>query len=729
MSKRNHVAIFFILSALAALIAAGAVCAAAPVAGSEATAASAAAGSGSAAASAVAERKPWTPADLWKMKRVADPQLSPDGKWIAFVVTETDYEENKSNSDIWIVSSEGGDPKRLTASPKGDSHPRWSPCGKRIAFISGRDGSSQAWVIAVGGGEAGKLTEFPGGVSDLEWMPGGERLIFTGRTYLGVADLDSVSARDKAVEDRKVSAKVHEHLMYRHWDTYEDGKVQHLFTIAAGGGDPVDITPELEYDALTYWLASAGRDFDVSPDGKMVYFSGKQDKDQAVSYNEEIWAVPAGGGAARKITSNPAADSHPRVSPDGKHLAWRATRRPGYESDRYELMVMEIASGKTRSLTSSFDRSVGSLFWSGDGKKIFFEAEDTADINLFSVPASGGEVKTVIGPAGAGRGSHTNMAAAPKEKFFVYLYRPMEHYFEIFRCDGRGGNARKLTGINDDLVAAHYFPSAEDVWFEGAGGTKIHGFLVKPIDFDPAKKYPMLVRIHGGPQQMFGYAFRNEYAVFAGAGYAVFFCNPRGSTGYGTEICDGVNLDWGGKVITDIKNGVSHVLAAKAWIDPAKVGAWGGSFGGFVCNWFQGHNEDRMFSVLVSHAGEADQWSSYGSTEELWFPEWESGGPPWDTVELTDETSPIRYAKKFSTPHLIIHGELDFRVPITGGEQMFTALQRLGVPSKMIRFPDENHWIQKPQNARFWYASILDWFDQWLKRDGAEKPLEGFEGI
>ena len=345
------------------------------------------------------------------------------------------------------------------------------------------------------------------------------------------------------------------------------------------------------------------------------------------------------------------------------------------------------------------------------------------------MPATGGEVKTVIGREKAGRGYHMEVAAGPKEKFFVYLYRPMDRYYEIFRCDAGGGAAKKLTGINDGLAAEYHFPAAEEIWFDGAGGTKINGFLVKPMNFDPAKKYPMLVLIHGGPQQMFGYAFRNEYAIFSGAGYAVFFCNPRGSTGYGTEICDGVNLDWGGKVITDIKNGVSHVLAANAWIDPAKVGAWGGSFGGFVCNWLQGHNEDKMFSVLVSHAGEADQWSSYGSTEELWFPEWESGGPPWDTVELTDETSPIRYAKKFSTPHLIIHGELDFRVPITGGEQMFTALQRLGVPSKMIRFPDENHWILKPQNARFWYASILDWFDQWLKRDGAEKPLEGFEGI
>ncbi len=736
MSRRTCTALFLAASILSAALDMNTVFAAnaggeEKVAGAaNAVLAAGAAGEGRTAGAAnVAggEKKPWTPADLWRLKRVGDNRLSPDGKWIAFVVTETDYEKNSGNSDIWIVSSEGGEPRRLTNSPKGDNNPRWSPCGKSIAFISGRDGSSQAWIIAVDGGEARKVTDFPGGVSDLEWVPGGRSLIFTGRIYPGVADMDSVKARDKAIEERKVSAKVHKRLMYRHWDTYGDGKVQHIFTVAPEGGDPADITPELKYDALTYWLASAGRDFDVSPDGKTVYFSGKQDDDQAVSYNEEIWAVPTGGGAVRKITSNPAADSHPRVSPDGKYLAWRATRRPGYEADRYELMVMELATGKTTGLTSAFDRSVGTIFWSGDGRRIFFEAEDTADINLFSVPVSGGAIKTVIGRENAGRGYHMEVAAAPKEKFFVYLYRPMEHYYEIFRCDAGGGKARKLTGINDGIVADYHFPPAEEIWFDGAGGTKINGFLVKPMNFDPSKRYPMLVLIHGGPQQMFGYAFRNEYAIFSGADYAVFFCNPRGSTGYGTGVCDGVNLDWGGKVIADIKNGVRHVLDNYGWVDPGKVGAWGGSFGGFVCNWLQGHNEDGMFSVLVSHAGEADQWSSYGSTEELWFPEWEFGGTPWDTPRLTDELSPIRYAKNFSTPHLIIHGELDYRVPITGGEQMFTALQRRGVPSKMIRYPDENHWILAPQNARFWYASILDWFEQWLRRDGVEKPIEGFE--
>ncbi len=671
------------------------------------------------------DKKPWTPDDLWKLKSVSDPRISPDGKWVAYVVSVTDFDENSRNSDIWIVPASGGPPRRMTTSEKSDNHPRWSPDGRTIAFLSSRDGAMQIYQLPVSGGEARGLTDFPGGVGDFIWTPDGKGFVFTGRVYTDCPDLECVKKRDEEKEQEKVTAIVHKHLLYRHWDTYEDGKAQHLFHITAGGGEPRDLTPDIVYDALTYWLASAGRDFDLSPDGKTLYFAGKQDPDQAVSYNEEIWKVAVEGGPVEKVTDNPAADGHPRVSPDGRRLAYRATRRPYYESDRYELIVMELPSGEPRSLTGNFDRSVGSLFWSHDGKHLYFEAEDRADINLFRVPIKGGKVETVIGGDGpAGRGYHLGVQAGPKDRFFIYRYRPMTHYYEIFRCDRKGGKVKKITGVNDDVYAEHHFPDAEEIWFKGAENADIHGFLIRPMHFDPSKRYPLMVRVHGGPQQMFGYAYRTEYAVFSGAGFAVFFCNPRGSTGYGQELTDGIRGDWGGRVIDDIRSGVRHVLENYEWIDKKKVGAWGGSFGGFVCNWFQGHNEDGTFSCLVSHAGEADQWSSYGSTEELWFPEWELLGAPWESPGLYDELSPIRYAKNFSTPHLIIHGELDYRVPITGGEQMFTALQRQGVPSRMIRFPDEDHWIMKPQNNAFWYASILDWFEQWLKRDGREKERE-----
>jgi dipeptidyl aminopeptidase/acylaminoacyl peptidase len=674
---------------------------------------------------AAGEKKPWTPEDIWKLKGVADPQVSPDGTWVAYVVSVTDFEENKRNSDIWIVPAAGGEARRMTTSEKSDNTPCWSPDGSRIAFLSGREGERQIYIIPLSGGEATRLTDFPGGVGDMIWTHDGAGFIFAGRVYPDCPDLECVKERDEEKEKRKVSAMVHTRLMYRHWNTYDDEKALHLFHIPVEGGEPRDLTPGMEYDALTYWLASAGRDFDLSPDGRTLYFSGKQDADQAVSYNEEIWMVSLDGGEVKRISDNPAADSHPRVSPDGRHLAYRATRRPGYESDRYELFVMGLPDGEPRSLTEDFDRSVGGFFWSHDGRRLYFEAEDAADIDLFAVSLKGGDVRTVIGGDGpAGRGYHLSVEAGPKDKFFVYRYRPMTHYYEIFRCDSKGGKVRQLTFVNREIYETYHIPDAEEIWFKGAGGADINGFLVKPMNFDPQKKYPMMVRVHGGPQQMFGYAYRTEYGVFSGADYAVFFCNPRGSTGYGREFCDGIRGDWGGKVIEDIKSGVRYVVERYPWIDGERIGAWGGSYGGFVCNWLQGHNEDGMFDVLVSHAGEADQWSAYGSTEELWFPEWDLTGPPWERAALYDELSPIRYAADFSTPHLIIHGELDYRVPITGGEQMFTALQRLGVPSKMIRFPDEDHWIQQPQNVTFWYRSILDWFDQWLKNGGREKAGE-----
>jgi dipeptidyl aminopeptidase/acylaminoacyl peptidase len=667
-------------------------------------------------AAPAADKQPLTPGDIWRLNSVGEPQLSPDGKWIAYTLTTTDFDKNSRNSDIWIVSAEGGEPRRMTTSEKRDDTPSWSPDGATLAFISARGGDPQIYVLPVAGGEARTVTGFPGGVDDMIWTPDGKGFVFAARTWLDCPDLDCITKKDKEKEESKLGAIVHERLMYRHWNAYEDGKVQHLYYTPVEGGAPRDLTPALKFDALTYWLASAGRDYEISPDGVTLYFSGKQDVDQAVSYNEEIWRVPLAGGEVTKVTSNPAADSHPRLSPDGKFLAYRATRRPGYESDRYELMLMALPGGEPRSLTADFDRSVGDFFWAGDGKSVYFEVEDRGDVNLCVVPAKGGAVKTVIGGETAGRGFHSDVAAGPKDAFFVYRHRPMAHTFEIFRCDKAGKNARQITFANKDLYDSFFVPQgAEEYWWKGADGADIEGWLIKPMNFDPAKKYPMMVRVHGGPQQMWVNGFRTEYALFTGAGYAVFFCNPRGSLGYGRKFCDEIRGDWGGRPVDDLKAGVRAILEKNPWIDAKRVGAWGDSYGGFFCNWLQGHNQDRMFAALVTHAGDADEWSSWGSTEELWFPEWDLTGTPWEKPEVYDRTSAIRYAKNFSTPHLFTHGDLDYRVPITGGETMFSACQRLGVPSKMIRFTDEGHWILKPQNQKFWYAEVLGWFDKWLK--------------
>ncbi len=669
-----------------------------------------------------ADKKPFTPGDVWKLKAVGEPQLSNDGKWIAYTLSTTDFDKNSRNSDIYIVSSNGGGPRRMTTSEKRDDTPAWSPDGATLAFISARGGDPQIYVLPVAGGEARKVTDFPGGVDDMIWTPDGKGFVFAARIWLDCPDIDCITKKDKEKEESKLGALVHERLMYRHWNAYDDGKVQHLWHTPVEGGAPRDLTPALKFDALTYWLASAGRDYEMSPDGATLYFSGKQDVDQAVSYNEEIWSVPVAGGEVRKITTNPAADTHPRLSPDGKYLAYRATRRPGYESDRCELMLIALPKGEPRSLTADFDRSVGDFFWAADGKSLYFEVEDRGDVKLCAVPAKGGAVKTVIGPETAGRGFHTDVAAGPKDAFFVYRHRPMAHTFEIFRCDKAGTNVKQITFANKDLYDSLFVPQgAEEYWWKGSDGADIQGWLIKPMGFDPAKKYPMMVRVHGGPQQMWVNGFRTEYALFPGASYAVFFCNPRGSQGYGQKFCDDIRGDWGGMPVDDLKAGVRAILEKNSWIDAKRVGAWGDSYGGFFCNWLQGHNEDKMFAALVTHAGDADEWAGWGSTEELWFPEWDLTGTPWDKPEVYDRTSTIRYAKNFSTPHLFTHGDLDYRVPITGGETMFSACQRLGVPSKMIRFTDEGHWILKPQNQKFWYAEVLGWFDEWLKGE-KKKP-------
>jgi len=671
-------------------------------------------------ASAQAKRA-YTPEDVISVKNVSRPVLSPDGRWVAYVLEESDYDSNKSRSDICLVPADGSQPpRRLTTSGDHNRAPCWSPDSRTLGFLSDRKGSEKGAQICLlpidKPGEALLVSDFPGGVQDFIFDPTGNYLILAGRVYADNVSLDTVSVRDSLKKESRMKARVHEALMYRHWDTYWDGKATHLFRMGTDGEGLVNLTPELKFDALNYWLGSAGREFALSPDGEWLYFAGKQDEDQAVSYNSDVYRVPVSGGGVEKLTDNPAADNLPRPSPDGRCLAWRATRRPYYESDEYDILIKDLQSGETANLTENFGRSVGRIFWSASSDTLFFEAEDEGDIDLFAVAGTGGSVRRVLGAElGAGTGYHLDCQADPAGEFFIFRHRPFGYLYEIARFDRTEGRLSLVTGHNDTLWSEVYVPEGEDVYYPGAGGDRVHGMLFKPIDFDPGEKYPLLVRIHGGPQQMFGRAMRHEYALFTGAGYVVFACNPRGSTGYGQEFTDQIRGDWGGKVIEDIKRGVRFVLERNGFIDRSAVVGWGGSFGGFVCNWLEGHNEDRMFAALISHAGDAEQWSAYGSTEELWFPDWEMYGTPWDNPKLYDKLSPIRYAKRFNTPMLLTHGDLDWRVPVTGSEQMFTALQRLGVPSKFIRFPDEGHWILKPQNRVFWYRSILDWADQWCK--------------
>jgi dipeptidyl aminopeptidase/acylaminoacyl peptidase len=668
---------------------------------------------------------PFGPADLAKIKGINQLSLSPDGQFLAYVLNTPDFEENKGKKNIYMVNTVTGVTKALTSVLTKDSAPLWAPDGKSLAFLSNRkDGQNQIFVLPLDVGEARQVSDFPGDIEDFSWTPDGRSMIFVAEVYPDCNSLKCSKERDDAKEKNKVKARVHERLLYRHWDSYDEGKVQHLFRLKLDDGTIQDITPKLKFHALTFWMASAGREYEIAPDGSYLYFAGNQDDNQAVSYNTEIFRIRLDQPAeVEKLTSNPAADNQPRLSPDGKFLAYRMTRRPGYESDRYEIAVMDLASKNIRYLSEKIDLSVGAMFWGADGREIFFSAEDRGDINLFGISLDSATLRPVIGrDAPGGHGYHLDTIQSRDGSFFVYRYRPMQHPFELYRYTVKNGEVKKLSAINDELLKKTYVPDAEEIWFDGADGTKIQGFLSRPINFDPSKKYPMMVRIHGGPQQALGYSFRKEYILFANAGYVVFWCNPRGSTGYGQKFCDDIRGDYDGKVFDDLRRGVQYVSAKYSFVDPRKIAGWGDSFGGWMANWIEGHNDDGLFAVLVSHAGIADEWSAYGTTEELWFPEWDLRGTPWDNPDQYNQESPIRFAKNFHTPMLITHGELDYRVSISGADVMFTALQRLNVPSKYIRFPDEGHWILKPQNEKFWLGSILDWCDQWLKRDGKVAP-------
>lgn len=646
--------------------------------------------------------------DIHRLKSPSDCHLSPDGQWVAFSYSVTDREKNRSNSDIYLVSAQGGAVRQLTTHEASDSHPRWTPDGKRITFISTRSGSAQIWSIDPDGGEAQPLSNLPVPISDFEWAPDGKHLVFVADVYPECDTLECTQQRDAQQQKKEVNARLHDELLYRHWDSYEDGKVQHLFTLTADGREWKDLTPQLKLDALQWWLAAAGRDWDISPDSRTVTFATNLNGHLELNYDVDIYTIPLAGGEMKNLTDdNPAADSLPRFSPDGSLIAYRASKRVGYESDEYELMVMDLSGGHKRSLTDGFIHSVGEILWAPDGQGLYFSAGEAGREKLFYVALTGGPVKEVLG------GPYGHSAFEVSRHGLVFARRQMTRVNDLYMTDLKGGGLRQLTDVNKEFYDEVVTLDAEEFYYTGAQGRRVHGFLIKPANFDPAKKYPLLVRIHGGPQQMFGFSFRYEYQLFAGAGYVVLFTNPAGSPGYGQAFTDAVNRNWGGDPYEDIMRGVEYVIK-QGFIDETRMAAWGDSYGGYMVNWMAGHTD--RFACLVSHAGVANLWSMYGSTEELFFPEWEMGGPPWERPEEYDRWSPVRYAKKFKSPMLITHGELDYRVPITESEQMFTLLRRQGIEAKFLRFPDEGHWILKPKNRELWYSTILDWVNAHCKR-------------
>ena len=659
------------------------------------------------------ERRPMTFDDLVAMHRVSDPQISPDGRYVAYGVATPDREANRVVPNIWIVPTAGGEPRQLTRGGS-DQRPRWSPDGTKLAFLSARDGAQQVYWISLTGGEATRLTSLSGGADNEIWSPDGKTIAFVSSVYPDCSDEECNAKRDAEKQKSKVKAHVYTKLLYRHWNAWWDGKRSHLFVVSVDGGKPRDLTPGADYDVPPFNLGEPEA-IAFSPDSEELAFTANTDKDEATSTNGDVFTVAVkGDGAPKRITENRGNDWGPVYSPDGKWIAYRSQFTPGYEADRWRLMLYDCARGERSDLTEKFDRNVDSFEWAADSKSIFFKAEDAPQMPIYKVAAAPGSTPGKV--IGEGFNSEFNLSRDTRTIAFTRSSLTMPA--EIFAANSDGSQIRQLTHHNDTVLEGLDISKAESFWFKGAEGTQINALLVRPPKFDAEKKYPLLYLVHGGPQQSWddSWGYRWNPEMMAAPGYVVVMVNPRGSTGYGQKLTAEITKDWGGKVYTDLMNGLDAAIAKYPFIDGSKVCTAGGSYGGFMMDWMATHTD--RFKCIVSHAGPYDARSMYGSTEELWFEEWEYGGTPWEHPELYDKWSPERNAGalvKFKTPTLVVGGELDFRVPYTQDLEFFSALQRQGVPSKLVIYPDEGHWVLKPQNSEFWYKTFLDWLATYLK--------------
>ena len=671
------------------------------------------------APAAPADTHPISIHDLLAMERLGEPRVAPDGRTFVFSVATPDLAANKSAHDLWLGAVDGSWTRRLTAPGAGNSQACWSPDGKAVLFVSGRSGSAQVWRLPLDGGEAQQVTRLPLDVDALTVSPDGRNL------FLGMAVFPGRSPEEtrRALDERaagKASGMIFDHLFARHWDTWSDGTRNHVFTYNLATGQARDLMPAMDADCPTKPFGGA-EDFAVSPDGRELVFSardlGANPAQEAWSTNFDLYRVPVDGASApRKLTTNPAWDAQPHFSPDGRTLAYLAMSRPGFEADRFDIVLRDWATGREQKFTLRADdtprgdRSVANLAWSADGRTLYCEAEHLAQRALFAVDAATHQARLLVG-----QGTLDGIEVC-RDGRILYGMQSLQGPTEFYTVAPDGKDIRRVTHVNDARMAATRVGKAEQFHFKGAKGDTVYGYLVYPADFDPAKKYPVAFLIHGGPQGTFGNEFHYRWNAqpYAGAGYAVVMVDFHGSTSYGQAFTDAIRNDWGGAPFEDLMRGLDFALATYPFLDKDRMGALGASYGGFMINWLEGHTD--RFKAMVCHDGNLDERMAYFDTEELWFPEWEHQGLPWTARANYLDQNPIEFVQNWKTPMLVVHGMKDFRIPYSQGLASFTALQRRGIPSKLLIYPDENHWVLKPANSLQWHETVLGWLDQWLKK-------------
>ena len=652
---------------------------------------------------------PMSVKDLLSVKWIRQVNLSPDGLVAAFVISRADRDANKSTSHIWQVSTTGGELRQLTNHEAGESSPVFSPDNKTLAFVSTRGGGKpQIWLLRRGGGEAKQLTRLSTGAWGPVWSADSKTLAFVSKVFPGCKGPKADACnkeRLKANKESKVKAMVIDSLLYRHWNHWRDERRKHIFVIPAAGGDARDLTPG-PHDAPPTALGGS-QDYAFSPDNKTLVYASNTDKALETSTNNDLFEVAVKGGKPKRITRGKGNDNSPRYSPDGKLLAYLSMARAGYESDRPRIMVRDRRSGKEAEWSKGYAGHPVSLVWGPNSRTLYFNAPHRGFVEIFGCTSA--SVKQLSQKLYA---KYLNVSQDGRKLIFAHEAADRAPEVHALNTDGKG--SRELTRLNRWLGSKRGLQGAEHHWFDGAAGHKVHAMLIKPPGFRKGRKYPAMLMIHGGPQGMTGDSFHPRWnlQMFASQGYVIFGINFHGSVGFGQPFTDSIRGDWGGKPFQDILKGTEY-LAGLPFIKKDKICAAGASYGGYMVNWIATHTQ--RFNCLISHAGVYNVESKYGSTEELWFPEWDMKGTAWTNRALYRKWSPHSYAENIKTPTLVIHGQKDYRVPVEQGFQMFTALQRQGIPSRLLYFPDEDHFVQKPQNIELWWKTMHGWLNTYLK--------------
>ena len=655
----------------------------------------------------LAQKRAVTISDIYRIVNVSGVGLSPDGKQLVYSVGNTSLQTLKSDRRIVVAKADGGEPTEIVTGEHCGA-PVWSADGRVVYYTDqAADTTMQLFAFDLASRQIRQLTNYKLGVADGVVSPDGRYVAFSAEVYPEFgADASRTIARRNSKDTGRVQAHMADSLLYRHWTDYSDGRVTHLMVCDLNTGEVNDLTPGT-YSLL--FTPSGDRLFTWSPDSRELCYVSNHDKHQEASTNADLWLVNVTGGKARCITGNNKAwDGTPLYSPDGRYIAYRTQAVPGYESDRFRLALYDRQSGATRVITDQFDNWVEDYAWSADSRIIYFNADVTGYMPIYQLTLDG-KITRLVPDVVAGS------VVTDSKGTFYFTSSSTGKPNALYRHEVKQRRTTQLTHYNDALEAEVDFRPSAVMWVRGAGGDSVEVFIVKPHGFDPSKRYPLVINVHGGPQMQWMNSFRADWQVYPGAGYVVAYPNPHGSTGRGQAFCAAISGDWGGKVYEDVMLG-TDAREQLPYVDSERMAAMGWSYGGYMMNWLQGHT--KRFKCLASMMGLYDVPSMWGTTEELWFPNHEFKGQPWNS-ELYKKWNPAAYSENFATPTLIITGERDYRVSYTQSLNYFTTLQTKGIPSRLIVFSNDGHWPSTMRSMPVYYNAHLEWFHQWLGGDPA----------